>query len=708
MPSVLSAGIDNMFVTHGDVWDAVKDYYFRYKGVPSIELLREKFPGLEIEPASAKTGFYIDELKSKYVTNQLVEAIKKAGVTIKADGGIRALDALQSDINSLAKAASTSRDVDISNYSDAGAHYENVKEIVKSRGGTFGIPTGFKAMDASYLTGMAPGHLIVVIGWPGRGKSFMTGYMAINAWKRGYRPMIVSLEMSPETMRDRLYTMMGAGRFDMADFSRGELDLDDYGQWGEDFFSNKGEFIIVSNEGQSDITPNFIQAKIDQHRPDLVLCHEKGTMINDGGIWMKVEDHPTANEKVDDGFEISLRGLIGTEVVTTDHRYWSMVRRGGTTWVGGKEIYGMDKHSTTPGWVEAGDLTSNHFVGTPIDMTEVQPTGWMADPEFWWMVGYWWGDGNLNQNSIEFSVANDDTDSLDRLKRYIESIGRSWSVKEIAGCVKVRFTHSEMARWFRTWHHGNSVKTPVGFETLPLAYQKLLLDGYMASDGDGKSIVSINLDGLMIVRAISARLGVPATIRLGNRPGVRTFPNGITSPTKQSYSVFFSDNNNRRSSKNAFISDGFVWNRVGDVVPVKSRTFIPINTETGTYLTAFGLSHNCDYHQLMSDNARSKSIIEANRNISKELKLLAVRNSIPVIDIVSATMSDVSDQNGPPMLSQVAWSKAIEYDADHAFAVHQDKESGLISIVCRKNRHGTEYDFEVDADLGRGIIREIY
>jgi replicative DNA helicase len=387
MPSVLSAGIDNMFVTHGDVWEQTKNYYYKYKGVPSIELLREKFPGLEIEPASAKTGFYIDELKSKYVTNKLVEAIKKAGATIKDDGGIRALDILQSDINSLSKVAATSRDLDVSDFDSARHHIEEVKKVVAERGGTFGIPTGFKAIDASYLTGMAPGHLIVVIGWPSRGKTWMTGYIAINAWKRGYRPMIVSLEMNPETMRDRLYTMMGAGRFDMADFTRGQLDFDEYDAWAKDYFETKGEFIIVSNEGQSEVTPNFIQAKVDQHRPDLVIV---------------------------------------------------------------------------------------------------------------------------------------------------------------------------------------------------------------------------------------------------------------------------------------------------------------------------------DYHQLLSDNSRTKSTIEANRNASKELKLLAVRNSIPVIDIVSATMSDVSDQNGPPMLSQVAWSKAIEYDADHAFAVHQDKESGLVSIVCRKNRHGTEYDFEVDVDLGRGIIREIY
>jgi hypothetical protein len=119
-----------------------------------------------------------------------------------------------------------------------------------------------------------------------------------------------------------------------------------------------------------------------------------------------------------------------------------------------------------------------------------------------------------------------------------------------------------------------------------------------------------------------------------------------------------------------------------------------------------------DYHQLMSDNAKSKSPIESNRNVSMELKRLAMRNGIPVIDVVSATMSDVSDQKSPPMLSQVAWAKQIEYDADHCMAVHRSTDDlengGMLEIVCRKNRHGTEYDFLVDADLGRGIIQEVY
>jgi len=88
--------------------------------------------------------------------------------------------------------------------------------------------------------------------------------------------------------------------------------------------------------------------------------------------------------------------------------------------------------------------------------------------------------------------------------------------------------------------------------------------------------------------------------------------------------------------------------------------------------------------------------------------LLAVRNNIPIIDITAATMDDISDQDSPPLLSQVAWSKAIEYDADMAMAVHRTPDTNIMEIVSRKNRHGTEFDFYLDWDLNRGVVKEIY
>jgi replicative DNA helicase len=254
-------------------------------------------------------------------------------------------------------------------------------------GGAPGILTGFDAIDKAYPTGMAPGHLIVAIGWPGRGKTWFTSYLACKAWEQGFKPMIISLEMSPEDMRNRIYTMMGSGLFRASDFAKGDVNVDSFNSWGKNKFADKNGFILVSNEGMGDVNANTVQAKIDQHKPDLVIL---------------------------------------------------------------------------------------------------------------------------------------------------------------------------------------------------------------------------------------------------------------------------------------------------------------------------------DYHQLFTDNKRSNGATERNMNISREFKMLAMTNNIPVIDITAATMDDVSDQEGPPTLSQVAWSKAIEYDADMAIAIHRYPDTNLIEVVSRKNRHGSDFAFYLDWEINRGIIKELY
>ncbi len=114
-----------------------------------------------------------------------------------------------------------------------------------------------------------------------------------------------------------------------------------------------------------------------------------------------------------------------------------------------------------------------------------------------------------------------------------------------------------------------------------------------------------------------------------------------------------------------------------------------------------------DYHQLFSDNKKSMGATERNMNISREFKMLAMTNNIPVIDITAATMDDVSDQDNPPMLSQVAWSKAISHLEDinvqvltiskpiHPESIHRNfrflARQHLAHQQSRTRRHGNAY-----------------
>ncbi len=385
---LLADNVDELFVSHKDVWDGLKSYYAKFRAVPEVGILQDKFKDFDPDSnATAETGYYLDKLKNEYLTSKLKTIIIQSGSSLKEDAASRVIADMQSKLAALSKFTNNVRDVDVTDYELAQKHFQSVKERSAIMGGAPGILTGFDAIDKAYPTGMAPGHLIVAIGWPGRGKTWFTSYLACKAWEQGFKPMIISLEMSPEDMRNRIYTMMGSGLFRASDFAKGDVNVDSFNSWGKNKFADKNGFILVSNEGMGDVNANTVQAKIDQHKPDLVIL---------------------------------------------------------------------------------------------------------------------------------------------------------------------------------------------------------------------------------------------------------------------------------------------------------------------------------DYHQLFTDNKRSNGATERNMNISREFKMLAMTNNIPVIDITAATMDDVSDQEGPPTLSQVAWSKAIEYDADMAIAIHRYPDTNLIEVVSRKNRHGSDFAFYLDWEINRGIIKELY
>ena len=385
--TILADNSDDLFVSHKDIWEGLKSYYYKFRAVPEAGILQDKFKDFEPVETKGETGYYLDKLKNEFVGNKLKTILLQAGSSLKEDAPSRVLGTMQSQLATLSRYTNNVKDLDITDLDSAERHYESVRTRSLAMGGSPGILTGFEAIDKAYPTGMAPGHLIVAIGWPGRGKTWFTSYLACKAWEQGFKPMIVSLEMAPENMRDRIYTMLGSGLFRASDLSKGDINIDSFKTWGKKKTEGKNSFILVSNEGAGEVTPATIQGKIDQHKPDLVIL---------------------------------------------------------------------------------------------------------------------------------------------------------------------------------------------------------------------------------------------------------------------------------------------------------------------------------DYHQLFNDNKRSNSEVERNRNISRDFKLLAVTNGIPIIDITAATADDISDQKQPPMMSQVAWSKAIEYDADMAIAIHKHANTDLIEVVSRKNSHGHDFRFFLDWDINRGVITPIY
>lgn len=263
-------GIDELMGPYSDIWESIKNYHTKYHAIPDIEVIQERHPDLEQVEVKEPTEHYLDELREEYVGTRIDNILVKAAESRDKNASAAVLAKLQESLAKLNRFSAGAKDINIMDFDDAERHYDEVRERAEAMGGLPGIPFGISFIDSAYTTGASPGDLIVVLGWTGRAKSLCTTLFACNAHDCGFVPMIVSLEMSAQKVRDRVYTIKGSGLFSNSALGLGDISVDSF----RDFKAkqaDKPEFIVVTNEGTADLTPNVVEAKIDQHNPKMVI-----------------------------------------------------------------------------------------------------------------------------------------------------------------------------------------------------------------------------------------------------------------------------------------------------------------------------------------------------------------------------------------------------------------------------------------------------
>jgi replicative DNA helicase len=199
----------------------------------------------------------------------LKDIIRTAASDVQSGNGNEALDNLITKTSELKKNTSAIRDIDVTDLESAIAYFENVKE--QKALGISGIKTGLPGFDNYLPAGIMPGQLGVFLAYPGIGKSWLALYFAVQAWKQGKSPMIISLEMSETEVRNRVFTIMGEGLWSHRKISNGEIELDMLKSWHAKNLAGKPEFHIISNDQGGEITPSVLRGKIDQYKPDFVI-----------------------------------------------------------------------------------------------------------------------------------------------------------------------------------------------------------------------------------------------------------------------------------------------------------------------------------------------------------------------------------------------------------------------------------------------------
>ncbi|NBU99871.1 MAG: hypothetical protein EBS31_00110 [Burkholderiaceae bacterium] len=266
---LLQANVESLLRTHGDIWQFIRKYAEINGSVPPAALVVEKFRDFSPVDGVGATKHHLEELQSEYLENSLKEILVSAATDVQNGKGVQVLESLITKTSELKKNTSVIRDIDVTDLESAVAYYEHVQK--QQELGTIGIKTGLPGFDNYLPAGIMPGQLGVMLAYPGIGKSWLSLYFAVQAWKQGKSPMVISLEMSETEVRNRVFAIMGEGLWSHRKLSNGQMDIEDLKRWHEKTLKGKPEFHIISNDTGGDITPSVLRGKIDQYKPDFVV-----------------------------------------------------------------------------------------------------------------------------------------------------------------------------------------------------------------------------------------------------------------------------------------------------------------------------------------------------------------------------------------------------------------------------------------------------
>jgi replicative DNA helicase len=266
---LFQANPDTLFRTHKDVWDFVKNYYEQNSTVPTQSLLVEKFRDFQPVGEIGTTKHHLEELRTQFLEDHLRNALMTSAKQLNDHQPIEALNSIISKTSDLKRISSDVRDIDATDVEDASAHFIHIKEL--SEKGIHGVRTNLAGFDNYLPGGIAPGQFGILLAYPAIGKSWLAIFMAVQAWKAGKKPLIVSLEMTEKEVRNRVYTIMAEGYFSHRKLSAGLIDLEGFENWAKQNLKDKPPFYIISNDGLADVSPSVIRGKIDQYSPDVVF-----------------------------------------------------------------------------------------------------------------------------------------------------------------------------------------------------------------------------------------------------------------------------------------------------------------------------------------------------------------------------------------------------------------------------------------------------
>lgn len=248
----------------------ISEYHIRYNSAPSIHEVNSHFDEeLLGDDAEGNISYELDALRDEYVKSEVDRMLIALANNLDKRSSEEILTKMVAKANELQRLTSKVKDIDITDVELALEDFARAKHAEENN--SAGIMSGIEAWDYCLPQGMQGGNSIILMGFSGRGKSFIADYIAANAYLQGKTVMLVSLEMSAADQRARILAILAKGSLFVNSVANGDVDADRFRDWGVENLNTGGKIIVVEQDSHREITPVDIQVKQDKHRADLII-----------------------------------------------------------------------------------------------------------------------------------------------------------------------------------------------------------------------------------------------------------------------------------------------------------------------------------------------------------------------------------------------------------------------------------------------------
>ena len=713
---LLQGNAGALFKTHSDVWDFILHHYDGNKSLPSPDLIKDKFPDFDYYANTEGTKYHLEELRNHYLEDGVRSIIRNAAQFVQ-DGRIgEALDGMINYGSKIKQMATPVRDVDISDTEAAISHIQDV--VANREKGSLGIRTGLPAFDACLPAGIYPGHLGILLAYPGIGKAMPmdTPVLTPDGWvnigelsvgdkviaRNGHPTDVVGIPFEGE--QDSYLVMLNDG---------GTVKCGPNHEWT--VYSRDGKY--KSGKAQIKTTAELIESGLHLNSPSRTSRNVPGYK------WFLPTVDPVKHSEKDFSVEpYTLGVLLGdgymcreTVYFTTNDEFCAeeIQRRNPNLHVNkyARCLNAAQRYSITPRYMGAmralGLNQNSHHKRVP--------------------QHYFFGSHKQRLDLLRGLMDSDGSVSVNNKARFhSRNMGLAEDVQQLVwslgGTAKIS-THQRL--------NGTDITVSFWTPDNPFLLERKAVR-YTVRDGY-RAIKSIERVGSEKMRCISvadaehlyvtndyivthnswimAYLAVRAWLD-GKTPMIISLEMTEEEVRDRLYTIIGSGLFSHRK-----LSAGYV--DVDDFRDWHEKTFkgkpsIHIVASDAGAVTPSVVKGKIDqykpdivfldYLNLMSPDGRFDGEIQKMKQLSTQLKMLAKSERVPIVAISSATPDDVTDMSSAPSLGQVSWSKQISYDADWLVALGREPNSDVMHMVFRKNRHGASGEFAIIVDFDKGLF----